>query len=220
MSDAAARTGSIRIDIVSDVVCPWCVIGYLQLERALEETGLTADLHWHPFELNPSMPPQGQNLREHIAAKYGATPEQSRAARDRLTELGAEVGFTFAYTDDMRMVNTFLAHQLLTWADERDRQTALKLALFEAYFTRREDVSDPAVLTRAAESVGLDATEARAVLDDGRFADAVRAEEQAVTSQGVHAVPTMVFEHSFVVPGAQGTRNYVQVLSRITGATR
>ncbi|WP_370161434.1 DsbA family oxidoreductase, partial [Limimaricola soesokkakensis] len=127
----------IRVDIVSDVVCPWCVIGYSQLARAAEEIGIAIEIHWHPFELNPQMAEEGENLREHLAAKYGTSPEDSVKARARLTEMGAALGFTFDYADDMRMVNTFRAHRLIDWATEQGRGHEMNLALFEAFFTRR-----------------------------------------------------------------------------------
>lgn len=174
----AHPTTPIRIDIVSDVVCPWCIIGYKQLERALQETKTAADIHWHPFELNPQMAQEGENLREHLAAKYGTTPEGSRRARARLTELGAELGFVFDYTDDMRMVNTFRAHQLLKWAEEHGRGHDLQMALFAAFFAERLDLNDPAVLARVAALIGLDGDEALAVLTDGRYAEDVRQDEQ------------------------------------------
>lgn len=112
---------ALRIDIVSDVVCPWCIIGYKQLQQALQSapTDYDIDLHWQPFELNPQMPPEGQDMREHLAQKYGSTAEQSRGARERLTALGDSLGFHFDYSGDMRMVNTFRAHQLLHWAAGR-----------------------------------------------------------------------------------------------------
>ncbi len=144
-TDAAGRTvaTTLRIDIVSDVVCPWCVIGFKQLERAIDESGVAAEIHWHPFELNPQMAEEGENLREHLAAKYGTTPEESRQARDRLTEMGEELGFTFSYAGDMRMVNTFRAHQLLHWAEVEGRGQDLQMALFAAFFTERRDLNDP-----------------------------------------------------------------------------
>ena len=123
----------LRIDIVSDVVCPWCIIGYRQLERALVETAIPYELHWHPFELNPDMPAEGQNLREHLAEKYGSTKEQSDANRINLTAIGAELGFEFRFTDDMRMHNTFNLHQLLHWAEQQGRKQDLKQAFFAAH---------------------------------------------------------------------------------------
>jgi len=207
----------LRIDIVSDVVCPWCIIGYKQLQRALAELPGRFDvtLHWHPFELNPGMPATGQDLREHLAQKYGTTPGQSAAARERLTALGDSLGFKFDYFDGMRMVNTFHAHQLLHWAAEEGRQTELKLALFDAFFTRREDVSDEQVLATVAGRAGLSAEEAMAVLSDERYATPVRDAQQLWLDREVHAVPNFVFNEQFSVPGAQEAGTFVRLLNRI-----
>ncbi|MGD9263954.1 MAG: DsbA family oxidoreductase, partial [Methyloceanibacter sp.] len=214
----AHPTTPIRIDIVSDVVCPWCIIGYKQLERALQETKTAADIHWHPFELNPRMAQEGENLREHLAAKYGTTPEGSRRARARLTELGAELGFVFDYTDDMRMVNTFRAHQLLKWAEEHGRGHDLQMALFAAFFAERLDLNDPAVLARVAARIGLDGDEALAILTDGRYAEDVRQDEQFWISRGIEGVPAMIFDEKYLVVGAQGVDNYRSILEKIAGA--
>lgn len=214
----AHPTTPIRIDIVSDVVCPWCIIGYKQLERALQETKTAADIHWHPFELNPQMAQEGENLREHLAAKYGTTPEGSRRARARLTELGAELGFVFDYTDDMRMVNTFRAHQLLKWAEEHGRGHDLQMALFAAFFAERLDLNDPAVLARVAALIGLDGDEALAVLTDGRYAEDVRQDEQFWISRGIEGVPAMIIDEKYLVVGAQGVDNYRSILEKIAGA--
>ena len=214
----AHPTTPIRIDIVSDVVCPWCIIGYKQLERALQETKTAADIHWHPFELNPRMAQEGENLREHLAAKYGTTPEGSRRARARLTELGAELGFVFDYTDDMRMVNTFRAHQLLKWAEEHGRGHDLQMALFAAFFAERLDLNDPAVLARVAALIGLDGDEALAVLTDGRYAEDVRQDEQFQISRGIEGVPAMIIDEKYLVVGAQGVDNYRSILEKIAGA--
>lgn len=207
----------LRVDIVSDVVCPWCIIGYKQLLKALAELPgqFELELHWHPFELNPQMPAEGQELREHIAIKYGSTPEQSAGARSRLTELGDSLGFSFDYYDGMRMVNTFMAHQLLHWAAELGKQTPLKLVLFSAFFSQQRDVNDTEVLVNAAVEVGLDSDEARAVLTDGRYAEAVRADQQYWRDQDVAAVPTFYFQQQYVVPGAQEAETFVRVLQKI-----
>jgi predicted DsbA family dithiol-disulfide isomerase len=207
----------LRIDIVSDVVCPWCIIGYKQLQRALAqmEGRFTVDIHWQPFELNPQMPPRGQELREHIALKYGTTPEQSRGARSRLTELGASLGFSFDYFDGMRIYNTFLAHQLLHWAAHTGKQTELKLALFEAFFSRRENVGDPNMLALIATRAGLDQQQALEVLESGRYAREVRREQARWLDQEVHAVPMFYFNNSFPVPGAQEAQTFVRVLEKL-----
>jgi predicted DsbA family dithiol-disulfide isomerase len=211
----------LRIDIVSDVVCPWCIIGYKQLQRALAqmEGRFTVDIHWQPFELNPQMPPRGQELREHIALKYGTTPEQSRGARSRLTELGASLGFSFDYFDGMRIYNTFLAHQLLHWAAHTGKQTELKLALFEAFFSRRENVGDPNMLALIAARAGLDQQQALEVLESGRYAREVRREQARWLDQEVHAVPMFYFNNSFPVPGAQEAQTFVRVLDKLREKT-
>lgn len=214
MTESAEDGGHppVRIDIVSDVVCPWCIIGYKQLEQAQAASGVPAIVYWHPFELNPEMPDEGEDLFEHVAGKYGSTREQSRKARERLTALGAELGFTFDYADDMRMVNSFRAHQLLHWAGPKGRQHQLKMALFSAFFTGRRDVSDPAVLAQAAAEVGLNRAEAEAVLSDGRFAEQVRKHEAFWASRGVQGVPTMILDGRQALVGAQGVGNYAAVL--------
>jgi predicted DsbA family dithiol-disulfide isomerase len=187
----------LRIDIVSDVVCPWCIIGYRQVEIALTliDTPVAAETWWHPFELNPDMPPEGEDTAEHIARKYGSTPEQSKANRTRLSEIGDSVGFTFNYGEGMRIYNTFKAHKLLTMAaNERcwQAQTALKLAMFKAYFQDRRDVSDEAVLIDIAEAQGFDAAGAAACI-----------------------VPAIIFDQKFMVPGAQSAEVFADVIAKV-----
>lgn len=207
----------LRIDIVSDVVCPWCIIGYKRLQQALEQLkdSFVVDIHWQPFELNPHMPGQGQDLREHIAEKYGTSPEQSRGARAQLTALGEDLGFSFDYYDGMRIYNTFLAHQLLHWAAQQGRQTELKLALFEAFFSRRENVGDINVLSAVAGRIGLDPEQAHEVLTSGRYAQAVRQEQARWLGREVHAVPMFYFNDGYPVPGAQEAQTFVRVLEKL-----
>ena len=208
---------SIRIDIVSDVVCPWCIIGFKQLQRALGELGdeVEADLHWHPFELNPQMPPEGQDVREHLAQKYGTTTAQSHAARTRLTQIAESLGFEFRYSDAMRICNTFRAHQLIHWAGEQGKQTDVELSLFESYFSREENVDDLDVLVAAAGRAGLDEELARAVMTDGRYADGVREEQRFWLSKGIHAVPSFILDGRYLIPGAQDPDVFVAALRRL-----
>ena len=169
-------TKPMKIDFVSDVSCPWCVIGLKGLEEALDRVGdlVEADIHFHPFELNPGMPAEGQNLAEHVGQKYGSTPEQSAGARQMLRERAEAVGFTIAMTPESRIYNTFDAHRLLHWAGLNGGQAALKHALFDAYFTNGESPGDHEALVRAAEAAGLDAAAARIVLSGGAYAQEVR----------------------------------------------
>ena len=217
---AEVRPVALRVDIVSDIVCPWCVIGYYQLLKALE--GLPADLqweiHWHPFELNPAMPEAGQNLHEHLGQKYGSTPEQGRAARARLAAMGESMGFQFNYHDDMRMVNTFRAHQLMDWAGEQGRQTELALELFAAFFSRCEDLNDVQVLVAAAASVGLLESEAQQLLDSGAREVRVREEESHWLDRGVYAVPTLFINDRFPLTGAQEAAQLHKKLLRVLEA--
>lgn len=208
----------LRIDIISDVMCPWCIIGYRQLKQALDETGTAHEIHWHPFELNPDMPAEGQNMREHVAEKYGATPEQSAQTQAQMTQLGDALGFAFTFGANARMYNTFATHQLLHWAGEQGRKHDLKMAFFTAHFTDRRDMSDMDVLADVAAEIGLDRDEAVAVLADGRFADTVRSQEQFWIQQGIRGVPAAVFDRQHLVTGAQGGENYTSVLKQLTRA--
>lgn len=205
----------LQIDIVSDVVCPWCIVGFKQLEQAIAQTGVSAAVKWHPFELNPEMSEEGENLREHIMRKYGSSREQSQEARARLTEIGAGLGFEFKFAEDMRMVNTFRAHQLLHWAAHEGKEHPLKMALFAAYFQERKDLNDDAILADVANTVGLDRAEALKVLEDGRFADAIRQEEAFWTQNGIHGVPAVIFERRHLVTGAQGADNYAAIIRQL-----
>ncbi len=206
---------TVQIDIVSDVMCPWCIVGYKQLEQALGAVGVGAYVRWHPFELNPQMPAEGQNMAEHLAEKYGSTPAQSAENRKRLTSMGRALGFTFNFTDDTRMQNTFLAHQLLTWAQSKGLQHPLKMALFDAHFTQGRNVGDKEVLTDIAASVGLDPVEAKEALASGSYAAQTREAQQIWTSRGISGVPSMIFEGKYLITGAQGAENYAQLLRKV-----
>lgn len=210
-------TKKVRIDIVSDVVCPWCIVGYKRFEKALTllEDSVDVDLHWHPFELNPQMPEGGENLRAHLAKKYGTTLEDSIAARKRITDFGAEHGFTFNYYDEQRMYNTFKAHQLIHWAKTQGKETEMKLQLFAEFFSNQQAVDQIDVLVKAAEAVGLDGAEAREVLQDGRYADAVREAEQLWLSRGIQGVPAFVINERYLISGAQPPEMFAKQLSQI-----
>lgn len=213
----SAQAIPIRIDIVSDVVCPWCIIGFKQLERALAEMGdeVEVDLRWHPFELNPQMPPEGQDVREHVAQKYGTTAAQSSAVRARLIQIAESLGVEFRYNEGMRIHNTFRAHQLLHWAGTQAKQTELELALFESYFSREENVDDVDVLVAAVGRAGLDEEQARAVVTDARYADTVREEQRFWLSKGIHAVPSFVLDLRYLIAGAQDPEVFVAALKRL-----
>lgn len=205
----------IRVDIVSDVVCPWCAVGYKQLEQAVAATGHDIEIYWHPFELNPQMGDEGQDLREHMTEKYGSTVEQSDQVRGKLKQLGESLDFAFNFAPEGRIYNTFKAHQLIHWASEQGKAHDLKLALLAAYFSDQKDVSDPETLLAVVAQTGLDAEKAREALDTGAFADIVRSKQEFWQSHGINSVPSMIFDRKHLVPGAQGTENYVKILNHL-----
>lgn len=214
-------TTPIKIDFVSDVSCPWCVIGLQALEQAIARIGdgIAVDLHFQPFELNPQMPPGGQDTTEHLVEKYGGTPERFEANRAAIRERGAALGFEFRMDRRHRIYNTFDAHRLLHWAETQGegRQGALKHALFQAYFTDGADPSDRDTLVRIAAGVGLDAGQAREVLESGRYSDEVRAREAFYTGQGIHAVPSVIINDRHLLQGGQPVDVFERALRQIAG---
>jgi predicted DsbA family dithiol-disulfide isomerase len=208
---------TLRIDFVSDVACPWCAVGLHGLLRALEQLGEPAEIHCQPFELNPDLGPEGRDIVEYLAEKYGATPERIAATQATLAERGAAVGFTFGTR--ARTWNTFDAHRLLHWAGLQGRQLELKRALLEAYHGRGRSPADPAVLRDCAVAAGLDGDQAADLVASGRFADEVRAQEQHWQRLGIRAVPSVVVNQRHLIQGGQPPEVYAQALREIAGAS-
>jgi predicted DsbA family dithiol-disulfide isomerase len=207
----------LRIDFVSDVSCPWCAIGLSSLELALARVKgeVAVDMHFQPFELNPNMGPDGQDIVEHITEKYGATAEQQASSREMIRQRGADVGFSFDMERRGRIYNTFDAHRLLSWAEEEGRQRDLKMALFEAYFTNCEDPSKHDVLLNAVERVGLDRERAQLILASDEYADEVREREQFFQRAGVHSVPAIIINQRHLISGGQPPEVFEQALRDI-----
>ncbi len=207
----------LKIDFVSDISCPWCVIGLKSLEQAIGrlDGAVSADLHFQPFELNPRMVPEGQDIGEHLSEKYGATPEQGAQTREMIRARGAELGFTFDMGARSRIYNTFDAHRLLHWAEQQGRQRELKMALFEAYFTKGESPGEHAVLARVAGEVGLDAAAAAEVLASGAYAGEVREREQFYQQQGISSVPAIIINDRHLISGGQPPEVFEQALRQI-----
>jgi predicted DsbA family dithiol-disulfide isomerase len=205
----------LQIDFISDIACPWCAIGLSSLLRALENLGdaVEARIAVHPFELTPDMPAGGASLVDYLGKKYGRTPEQIAEAQEAIRERGASVGFTFG--PRTRVYNTFDAHRLLHWAGLEGKQLALKLALLRAYHGDCQDVSDRDVLVQAAQSVGLNANEARKVLENGTYADEVRAEEAQVQEMGIQSVPAIVFNQQYLISGGQPVETFENAIRQI-----
>ena len=205
----------LRLDLVSDVVCPWCVVGLKGLKIALAEVAdvVEPELTLHPFELNPDMAPEGEPIGEHVRRKYGATPEASAANRANIAAQAAAVGFTMNMGEDSRIRNTFDAHRLLEWAREQGRQLDLKHALLTAHFTDNRDIADHAVLAEIAASIGLDG--AAELLTSDRYAREVRTEEARWRAEGITAVPTLIIEDKWIIAGAHPPAAYAQALRRL-----
>lgn len=209
----------IKIDIVSDIVCPWCIIGYKYLEAAINDLGLQdrVEIEWQPFELNPDMPDEGENLRAHVLRKYGAKRQDSDKARANISALGAEYGFTFDYFEEMKMVNTRNAHLLLDFAHQQGVQHELKQRLFSAFFTEHKDVSDRTVLLAEAKHVGLDFDAAAAALDSPERRRHVVNQEMLWKEKGISGVPTVIFNRNSAMTGAHPTDSYKEVLKELAG---
>lgn len=212
----------LKIDFVSDIACPWCAVGLNALERALEnlEGEVSAEIHFQPFELNPNMPPEGQDVIEHLTEKYRITPEQVEANQAAIRQRGAEVGFQFNPAGRRRVQNTFDAHRLLHWAAEGDHQRALKHALLKAYFTDREDPSDRDVLIRIAGECGLDTDEAAAILDSDRYAKDVKASERLYLDLGINSVPAIIINDRHLLQGGQPVEVFERALRQIAADMR
>lgn len=197
-------TPSLTIDFVSDVSCPWCVIGLYSLEQAIARLGpeQVVTLRFQPFELNPDMPPEGQDINEHLTAKYGAAPAQLAQSREALRQRAAELGFVFNIDQRSRIYNTFAAHRLLHWA-QGEQQVALKKALFDAYFTRGQNPGDFDVLLTAAVSVGMDRERCEQLLRTDECAAEVREREAFYQRQGIHAVPAVIINEKYLIQGGQ-----------------
>lgn len=217
-------TPMLKIDFVSDVSCPWCAIGLYALEKALENLSgeVRATLHFQPFELNPAMPPEGEDISAHLTRKYGTTPEQQAQARENIRQRGADVGFVFRSEGRKRIYNTFDAHRLLHWAglsstEGGTLEGALKKRLFQAYFTDGDSPASHDVLLRAVSEVGLDLARAAAILASDDYAEEVREAERYYTDGGIQSVPAIIINDRHLISGGQPVIAFEQALRQIAG---
>lgn len=209
--------GRMKIDVVSDVSCPWCAIGLKSLETALAKLGqeVDAELHMQPFELNPQMGREGELISEHLARKYGASTEQLKQGEEVIRERGEKLGFRFDMGKRTRIYNTFDAHRLLYWADREGKQLPLEHGLFAAYFTEGRDPSDHDVLVELATQAGLDPARARQILASDEYAAEVRARERLYLQQGIQAVPAFIINDRYLIQGGQPVEVFEQALRRL-----
>ncbi len=223
-------TQHLTIDIYSDVMCPWCLIGYGQLTKALRELEgeIAAEIRWRPFELNPDMPHEGEEQEAHLQRKYGRPAEEGARIRGQMKAIAEQAGVSLSYDGEgeappAMMWNTRDCHKLLTFALEQagpEVQTALKLALFRAHFNERRNLGDRAVLLDIAASAGLHREAARAALDDPDLEARVLAEEQQAWDYNISGVPAMIVDNRFLIPGAQAPEVYVNALRRVAEKAR
>ena len=207
----------MQIDIVSDIACPWCAIGYARLQRAMTQLEPDYDftVQWHAFELNPTHNGQGEPILPALAKKYGRSEDEMRAAQANMMAIAKDLGVNFEKLQERLTANTFDAHRLVKWADEHGRQTEMKQALFEAYFGKAQDVSDTDVLIGCVESVGLDADAARQVLASDQYTTAVREDEDRYQQAGVTSVPAFIINNKYLISGAQEPEVLVKALQDI-----
>ena len=224
----------LTIDIYSDVMCPWCAIGYGQLDKALSELDgeIDAEIRWRPFELNPDMPEQGEEQEAHLQRKYGRSAEEGSKVRGQMKAIAESAGVSLSYEGDdaktgeappAMMWNTRECHKLLGFALEQagaDVQMQLKLALFKAHFNQRKRLADRDVLLDIAASVGLHRQAAKAALDDAELEARVVAEEQQAWDYNITGVPAMIVNDKFMIPGAQSPETYVSALRRVAEKSR
>ena len=220
MLNPVPMTTPIKIDFVSDVSCPWCAIGLKSLEIALKRLGdeVQAEIHFQPFELNPDMAPEGQDINEHLSQKYGSTPEQLQQTREAIRLRGAALGFEFGIGKRDRIYNTFDAHRLLHWAGLEGppgSQHRLKTALLSAYFTEGLSPASHEVLLQKATNVGLDPARAAAILESDAFAADVRQAESFYTSHGIHSVPAIILNDRKLISGGQPPEVFEQALRQL-----
>lgn len=222
---SASTPAKVTLDIWSDVMCPWCVIGLNQLDKALAGMAgeVDAKVRFHPFELNPDMPDEGEEQAAHIQRKYGRTLEQSAGVRETLKGAAERAGYSFDYTGEgeappAMMWNTRMAHRLLTWALRDfgpERQVALKRALFDAHFKARRNVADPEVLAEVAEGIGLPRLNALQAMIDPQLEAIVTAEERQAWDWNVTGVPAVVINGKLIVPGAQEPDVYADLIRKV-----
>lgn len=212
----ALASNKIKIDIVSDLVCPWCIIGYKRLALAISELGMEdrVDIEWQPFELNPDMPSEGMSIREYMVQSYGISLEEIKMSHQKLMGLGAELGFKFNFHDEMKVVNTRDAHVASELAKELGKQTEVKLALYEAHFAHGKDISDHKVITQIFAQIGLSTDELQARLGNKEWRKKVQANEAPWLELGVEMVPTMIFNQKQQVIGDQPIAAYKEALRR------
>ena len=216
-AEAARRRGVVSIDVISDVVCPWCYVGKRRLEAAVASAGLAVELHWRPFQLDPTIPPAGLDRTAYLTGKFGSLDKIDTIHR-RLTETGLEVGLPFRFEAITRAPNTLDAHRVIRWAASDGVQDAVVEALFRAYFVEGQDIGDGKTLVRIAGSCRMDENRVHRLLASGTDLSEVREEIATAGRLGVSGVPFFIFAGRFAVPGAQNPDVLAAAISKAAEA--
>ena len=218
-SEPSGGVGVTRLEIVSDVVCPWCYLGAANLMRAVTaREGHPFAMRWRPYQLDPTIPAEGMDRADYMRAKFG-DPARIEGAHRRLEEMGREAGIAYDFNRIRRSPNTLDAHRVIRWAEPEGLQTRTAMALFRRYFELGEDVSDPGVLRAAAEEAGMDGAAVAALLAGEADRAEVRAEAEAAREMGVTGVPTFIIAGQYVLTGAQPVEVWEDVIGQLEAAT-
>ncbi len=210
----------VRIDIISDIACPWCAIGYARLELAMQQlkAEMTFTVEWHAFELNPDPDGDGEPILQALSRKYGRSVEEMQQTQAQMQEIAEGLGLNFSSLQQRHTRNTFNAHRLVKWAAEQGKQTEMKKALFEAYFGYDAEISDPAVLVHWVKSIGLDGQAAQQVLASDQYVQAVREDEARWQQMGISSVPAFIINDQYLISGAQEPETLVKSLRNIVAS--
>ncbi|MDI9244737.1 DsbA family oxidoreductase [Marinobacter sp. CHS3-4] len=208
----------LKLDIVSDIACPWCAIGYARLQKAMEalQNEVDFEIQWHAFELNPDPAAEAEPILPALAKKYGRSEQEMEEAQSQMIAIATDLGLNFEKMQQRYTRNTFDAHRLVKWAEEQGKQTAMKLACFDAYFGDAANISDPEVLADCAENAGLDGNQARDILSSDLYAEAVRQDEAKYQQAGVSAVPAFIVNEKYLISGAQEPETLIQAFREIS----
>lgn len=208
---------SVTIDIISDIACPWCAIGYARLEQAMQQLKdeMTFTIEWHAFELNPDPDGDGEPILQALSRKYGRSAEEMEQAQAQMQGIAENLGLNFAALQQRHTRHTFDAHRLVAWAAEQGKQTEMKKALFEAYFGYDAVISDAVVLAHWVDSIGLDGHAAQQMLASDQYVQTVRDEEARWQQMGISSVPAFVINDQYLISGAQEPETLVQSLREI-----
>jgi len=205
----------VRIDVVSDVVCPWCFIGKHRLEKALAlRPDVAVEVHWRPYFLNDWIPREGISREQYLTTKFGS-PERYKGIAQRVTAAAAEEGLIYASDKLTRQPNTLDCHRLIHWAEGIGKAAEMKQRLMDLYFTEGADLTNHAVLVQAATDVGLDPEDVRAALDSDQDVEQIEREAQSAKEAGIEGVPCFIFGGKFAVSGAQSPEYLAEAIDRM-----